>query len=125
MPSCTPYHTYIHTYIFQDVAGAIVTALLRKDPQGFSVYNVCTGHKITIKQLAEMIKGLWGAGSKSNVVFKEARDGDIKHSACRPDKARDGLGFTASVKVEDGLKHTHEWFNEKEKEKQNDKESKA
>ncbi len=98
------------------MAGAIVTALLKEKPKGFSVYNVCTGHKITVKQLAEMVKGLWGSESSSKITFKDARDGDIKHSACRPDKARESLGFKASVKVEDGLKQTFDWFREKSKE---------
>ncbi len=111
------------------MAGAIVTALLQDKPKGFSVYNVCTGHKITVKQLAEMVKGLWGSESTSKVAFKDARDGDIKHSACRPDKAREGLGFEAGVKVEDGLKQTFEWFKEKSHEgkesKKDDRQLKA
>ena len=97
-------------YVYQDAAGALVTALLKKDPEGHQVYNICTGHKTTVKQVAEMVKGLWGTDFKGKIAFKDPREGDIKHSVCNPEKARKDLGFEASVKLEDGLKQTFQAF---------------
>jgi nucleoside-diphosphate-sugar epimerase len=62
---------------------------------------VCTGHTITVNELAKTVVKLWGDKTTSKIVHGEARDGDIKHSACRPDGAKNALGFTAQEKVED------------------------
>lgn len=97
----------------KDVARAIATALLQESPKGHAVYNVCTGKTITINQLAEMVVKLWGDKTTSKVVHREARDGDIKHSACAFEAANQGLKFKSKVKVEDGLAQTLEWFKEK------------
>mmetsp|Transcript_36020 Transcript_36020/g.88632 ORF Transcript_36020/g.88632 Transcript_36020/m.88632 type:complete len:385 (-) Transcript_36020:1239-2393(-) len=92
----------------KDVAKAIATALLRPNPTGHGVFNVCTGKTTTINGLAQKVVELWGGESK--VVHKEPRDGDIPHSSCKPDKAQAELGFVASVAFEDGLKQTLDWF---------------
>mmetsp|Transcript_8393 Transcript_8393/g.16392 ORF Transcript_8393/g.16392 Transcript_8393/m.16392 type:complete len:457 (+) Transcript_8393:44-1414(+) len=97
----------------KDVAKAIAKALLRPSPKGHGAYNVCTGHTITINELAKTVIKLWGSETTSKVVHGEARDGDIKHSACRPDNAEKEIGFKATMKVEEGLGKTLDWFKEK------------
>lgn len=62
---------------------------------------MCTGKTITINELAKTVVKLWGDKTTSKIVHGEARDGDIKHSACMPDGAKNALGFTAQEKVED------------------------
>jgi len=95
----------------KDVAEAILTAI-NADIPGFSVFNVCTGTEITMDRLAELIAEMFPAKSKkpSAVQHIAERPGDIQRSVCDPTKAREILGFSASVHIKDGLRRTAEWF---------------
>ena len=41
--------------------------LAQEEPKGHGVYNVCTGHKITINELAATVIKLWGDATTSKV----------------------------------------------------------
>lgn len=96
----------------KDVARAIRTALESGKPQ-FDAFNVCTGHKTTIQQLAKTVKEAFAAPGKSiKLTNLEGRPGDIRESLCDPSKTKKGLGFEYKYTIEQGLKLTQEWYTE-------------
>jgi len=94
----------------KDVARAIRTAL-ESEKTEFDAFNVCTGHKTTIQQLAETVKQAFAVpGKEISLKNSEARNGDIRESLCDPSKTKQGLGFEYKYTIEQGLKMTQEWY---------------
>ncbi|WP_207589774.1 NAD-dependent epimerase/dehydratase family protein [Halomontanus rarus] len=65
-------------------------------------YNVGTGTRVTITELAESIIEV--TDSDSEIVYEAPREGDIRHSGANISKARDLLGFEPTVSLEEGLR---------------------
>lgn len=83
-----------------DVVRALRAAMAtRKQPQ--SVFNVCTGTRITVRELAETIYRLRQA--TPNIVFAAPRSGDIRVSCGDPAQALRELGFKSMTSLSDGL----------------------
>jgi UDP-glucose 4-epimerase len=74
-----------------------------------SIFNVGTGHTITVNQLYTKTAELMG---KSNVaaIHQEPRAGDVKHSSADISKSRRELGYEPIVSFEAGLKPTIAWY---------------
>ena len=70
-------------------------------------FNVASGRANSIKELADKIIEL--TGSKSNIVHREPRKGDIKHSLADISKIKN-IGFKPEFDIEIGLGETVEWF---------------
>jgi len=70
-------------------------------------FNVASGSAASIKELADKIIEL--TGSKSNIVHREPRKGDIKHSLADISKIKN-IGFKPEFDIEKGLGETVEWF---------------
>jgi UDP-glucose 4-epimerase len=64
-------------------------------------FNVGTGDRVTIAELAERIRD--ATGSSSPVVHADPREGDIRHSCADVERARRRLGFAATVPLSEGL----------------------
>ncbi len=73
-----------------------------------TAYNVGTGESVTIRELAELIREI--AGSESDIVHTEPREGDIDRSEADIELIRDGLGYAPTVSLRDGLERTVEWW---------------
>ena len=71
------------------------------------VHNIANGGKISINDLASEIIRL--TGSKSRIVHKEVRAGDVKHSRASIDKLK-ATGFQPSFSFSDGLAATVEAY---------------
>ncbi|OVE85969.1 NAD-dependent epimerase/dehydratase family protein [Natronolimnobius baerhuensis] len=65
-------------------------------------YNVGTGERISIRDLAETIRD--ATESQSPIVHKDPRPGDIRHSGADVSKAASGLGFEARISLESGIR---------------------
>lgn len=85
---------FIHV---SDVVAANVLAMQTLE----GVYNVATGINIMIKELAESIINMYN--SKSEIIYKEERKGDIKKSLADILKIK-RFGFMPKVDIIDGLK---------------------
>lgn len=70
-------------------------------------YNVGTGIRTSIKELAEMILKI--TGSNLSVQYEPAGLTFVKNRIGCPKKAIDQIGFKASVTLEEGLKQLIEW----------------
>ncbi len=89
---------FIHV---EDVACAIEKAL-EKNLRGYMVFNIGTGKKITIRELAELMIRLYG--SSLEPVYGPPRKGDIMHSYADISKVRQILGWEPKISLEEGLK---------------------
>jgi len=64
-------------------------------------FNVGTGRSTSIRRLAEAIRD--AVGSDSEIVHTDPRAADVRHSRADVTRAREELGFEATVSLEDGL----------------------
>lgn len=95
------------TYIADTVAG--VKAAL-DTPLGYEVMNLGMGDPIKLIDFVEIIEEL--SGKEINKIAVETPPSDPPITYCNNQKARDLLGFNPQVSVQDGLKHTWDWFSE-------------
>lgn len=72
------------------------------------VFNIAVGERITINELFHYIKQT--AGSDITAIYREEREGDIRHSLADISKAREIMGYNPSVKIPEGLAITFAWF---------------
>ncbi|WP_342740139.1 NAD-dependent epimerase/dehydratase family protein [Bradyrhizobium sp. B117] len=72
------------------------------------IYNLASGVETTVLELATRVNSI--VGNKTPIALKPARDWDRSGQRFGdPAKAREKLGFTATVAHEDGLKRTIDW----------------
>jgi dTDP-L-rhamnose 4-epimerase len=83
-----------------DVAAANVLAV-NAAPDGFIAANVCSGQPISIRDVAEQLCAAHGGPPPK--VTGQYRSGDVRHIVADPTRARDVLGFTASIDPHTGL----------------------
>jgi len=73
------------------------------------VYNISNPNTVKIKDLAKKINDL--CQNKSSIKYVPRRDWDvIKNRNVFTDKAKNELGFEATINIDEGLKRTLEWF---------------
>lgn len=82
----------------KDVVQALLLAA-EKDITG--VYNIGSGNETSVKELAELINKL--IGNKAGIVYKPARDGDIKRSWADISKAK-SIGYEPNYDLKTGLR---------------------
>lgn len=71
-------------------------------------YNVGTGKRTTLKELAEMLLNL--TGSNQEIQYKERSQATlVRNRIGCPKKASEEIGFTAEVTLQEGLRHLIEW----------------
>lgn len=95
---------YDFVYV-KDCAAANVLAMKADTTDTF--YNVGTGTKTTIKQLAEMILDV--TGSDLEIQYEPGGTTFVKNRVGSPKKAAEEIGFTAEVELADGLGELIEW----------------
>jgi UDP-glucose 4-epimerase len=75
-----------------------------------SFYNVGTGKRTSLKQLAEMLLEI--TGSKKSINYAERSQATlVKNRIGSPKKATDEISFTAKLDLVEGLKRLIEWRN--------------
>ena len=91
-----------------DVAGACRLALEREDGDGHAL-NIGTGRGVTVLEVAEKLARVLDVEIEAEVVGK-FRAGDVRHCFADGSLARELLGFTARVELEDGMAELAEWL---------------
>ena len=95
-------------FIFvEDVARANIIAAEHVDAAG-SVFNICTGEEITIKDLVSTLATIFDRDSKP--IIADPRPGDIYRSVGDPRHAQRNIQFTPQVSLKEGLTKTVEWM---------------
>ncbi|MBO4345347.1 MAG: SDR family oxidoreductase [Victivallales bacterium] len=89
----------------KDIAAA--NAFFATESPETGVFNVAYGGRISINDLAKKIIAI--LGSKSEIIYKPERPGDVKHSTAAIDKLKKA-GFTPSSNFDKGLEATVDFF---------------
>jgi nucleoside-diphosphate-sugar epimerase len=90
----------------EDIANGLMGCALAGSPG--DVYNLASGIETSIRSLAELINAL--TGNPAPLEVRPARDWDRSGRRFGTTaKARERLGFTAAVPLEEGLRRTIEW----------------
>ena len=89
-------------FVHVDDVAAANAAAVACDAGGFVAANVCSGHPITIREVADQLCA--AAGGTASVVTGQYRSGDVRHIVADPARARDVLGFAARVHPHTGLR---------------------
>jgi dTDP-L-rhamnose 4-epimerase len=92
-----------------DIAQACRLALEVPEAAG-QVFNVGSGHHVTIKNLAERMCKLMGKTFIEPEITGKYRVGDIRHCFADISKARRVLGYEPRVTLEEGLLELVEWL---------------
>lgn len=95
------------TYIANVVAANLSAAETTKGIG--EVMNVANGEKVTLNELLEVLKNITGK-EEIEVDYQESRKGDVKHSQADNTRAKECLNYQTLVSLEEGLKHTIEWW---------------
>ena len=94
------------TYVTNVVDGVMRAA--ETPGVGGHVFNVATSSRISLNQLLETLKKIFG--SNVEPIYKDARTGDVRDSQADISKAQQMLGYKPIVGLEEGLRETVKWF---------------
>ncbi len=90
-------------FIFiEDVVNWIKNAIEKIQGKKGVFYNIATGNHLTILQLAETMLSI--SGKKLEIKFDLPKKGDIPHSQCKIDLAKNELRFAPKTSLKEGLK---------------------
>jgi UDP-glucose 4-epimerase len=90
-----------------DVVAALRAAMARA-PAEAAVFNVCSGIRTAVLDLAATIADL--AGHPPQIEHRPPRAGEIRHSLGDPARARQALGLADPLPLRDGLRHVLAWL---------------
>jgi UDP-glucose 4-epimerase len=92
-----------------DIVNAWVIALQKPAPYG-SIFNLGSGHRLSINQLADFALAAFNhTRSDYSVLYAPARSGDQRHVEADITRARLRLGWEPQVPFETGLADTIRW----------------
>jgi len=95
--------SYTRDFIFiEDVVNSIKNAIEKIEGKKGVCYNIATGNHSTILQLAETLLSI--SGKKLEIKFDHPKKGDIPHSHCKIDLAKNELSFVPKTPLNEGLK---------------------
>lgn len=94
---------------FTYVDNAVQANLLACEaPSASGVFNVGTGHRVSLNQTLEQLRRM--SGKDLEAKYEPPREGDIRDSQADTRKAREILGYEPTVLFEEGLERTFEWY---------------
>jgi UDP-N-acetylglucosamine 4-epimerase len=97
---------------FTFVANAVqanIRALFAPEEAVNQVYNIAVGDRTSLNQLFRLLKK--AARSDIEPTYVAPRPGDIRDSLADISKAQRLLSYQPTVKIEEGLRLTLNWFN--------------
>jgi UDP-N-acetylglucosamine 4-epimerase len=93
----------------ENAVQANIRAMLTDNAAAFGeAFNVAVGERFTVNYLYESIQNILGV--KHDPVYREERQGDIRHSLADISKAQKLLGYTPIQHFMEGLKQTVDYF---------------
>ena len=96
------------TFIENAVQGNIRAMFCENKEAIGNVFNIAVAEKISVNDLFFALKKI--TNSSLTPTYREERRGDVKNSLADISKAKNILGYSPSVFVEEGLSKTVEWF---------------
>ena len=91
----------------ENVVQANIKAVLSSQIQ-HNVYNVAVGERISVNKLWSTIKKL--TKSKTDIIYREQRQGDVRDSLANIDKAKNEINYIPEVRLREGLEKALEWY---------------
>lgn len=104
----TIYGDGLQTRDFVNVRDVAAANYLAASGTETGVFNLGSGGDITILQLSQWMQEL--SGKHVEVIHAPTRAADVLHCSADPSKAREKLGFEASVPLREGLEEYWNWF---------------
>ena len=97
---------------FTYVDNAVQANLLASEAPGASgfVFNVGTGDRYSLNQTLQILREL--SAKKLPAKYEPVREGDIRDSQADITAARELLGYEPTVRFEEGLERTYQWYRE-------------
>lgn len=99
-------------FIENTVQMNILAACADEEAKG-KVYNVAVGDRTTLSELCNMIKTTLKNQKidvKSEIIYRELRNGDVRHSQADISLAEKLLMYRNIVKIDEGIKETVSWY---------------
>ena len=95
------------TYI-DNVVDANIRAMEATNGSG-QVMNVANGERVSLLELIEVMKSVTRR-TDVTIDFQPERTGDVKHSQADNSRAKEWLGYTKLVGLEEGIRRTIDWW---------------
>jgi UDP-N-acetylglucosamine 4-epimerase len=101
-------------YVDNAVEANVLASLTENPDARGQVYNVALHEQTSLTELFDRIREAIAARKPEltipDVKFQDYRAGDVLHSLADISKARELLGFDPSIRVDEGLELTVDWF---------------
>ncbi len=97
---------YVHV---SDIARALQLALESPDIPGGTVLHAASGVETPLTRLAELCRRAAGRPDHP-IEYRPARPGEVGRNFASYDLARELLGFSPTVRIEDGIPQLWQWF---------------
>ena len=101
-------------FIDNAVQANLLAAMAENEDALNQVYNIAVGEQTTLNQLFEMIKDLLAKDradlSGAAAVYRDFRDGDVRHSLADISKAKRLLGYIPTHRIGEGMKVAMGWY---------------
>ncbi|HIE31620.1 MAG TPA: SDR family oxidoreductase [Methanosarcinales archaeon] len=92
---------------FTFVSDVVQANLIAMETDATGVFNVATGKRISVNDLADMVMGI--IGKRMDPVHEEKRAGDVRDSLGDVSLAA-GFGYAPQCGIKEGLEETIRWF---------------
>ena len=94
-----------------NVVQANLRAALTENSEALNqIYNIAYGEKTSLNKLFKLIKSELNVNSAVKPIYKDFREGDVRHSHADISKAIKNLGYLPKYSIHDGIKKTLSWF---------------
>ena len=92
----------------RDIAHANILAM--QSDVSDEVFNVASGTRTTLNELARMLCAVMGRPELEIEYREERKVNPVRHRLAATERARNRLGFTAATPLSEGLAHLVEWW---------------
>lgn len=78
-----------------------------------NIYNVAVGDRTSLNSLYSLLNDLLiknGINVQKKPIYRDFREGDVRHSQADISKAKDLLGYEPEYLISDGLKNAMNWY---------------
>jgi len=94
---------------FTFVKDAVEANILSAESDASGVFNIATGERVSINEVAKLIIKL--VGNDVEPIYQPPRPGDVRHSLADISKAKN-FGYEPRRRLIEGLEETIKWFNQ-------------
>jgi UDP-N-acetylglucosamine/UDP-N-acetylgalactosamine 4-epimerase len=105
------------TYVANAVQANLLAATAENDDADNQVYNVAVGARTELIELYAAIRELLSQRyphiANATPVFRDFRDGDVRHSLADISKAHQLLGYEPNHQIKEGLQDAMSWYDKK------------